>query len=383
MKNFVLMVGPPGSGKTTYCNENLKGYARCSQDEQGRPGWMRKLRESLDAGVDVVVDRTNSTRVQRAEILDLAKKAGYGTTLCWLNEQQSDCIKRIRRRKSHPTLRADDAVGIAAAMKNYFYGFQVPSAREVDRLIVVGSPPKYTPVKDIRGEIGDRRHVIVGDVHGCFYELQEMLDNLKFDQKEDVLILAGDLVDRGPMSKEVIEFCMSLPRFHSVLGNHDDRCLRYFEALEGPEDQRIDVRWGLSATIASLGGKLDADKKKFMDSFPCILRIPAGYVVHGGFDPLMTPEEQQKNDCMYMRFYGGNGYFDEALGVDWWKLWPRDEARVFFGHVVHTSFPDLPNVTPLDGGCVFGEYLKAWDSRDGMVHYVNAWEKYCESHGAD
>ena len=383
MKNFALMVGPPGSGKTTYSNESLKGYVRCSQDEQGKAGYMRKLRESLEAGVDVVVDRTNPTRAQRAELIDLAKKAGYGTAIYWLNEQQADCLKRIRKRKDHPTLRADNAIGIAAAMKNYFYGFQVPSAREVDKLVVIGDKPKFTPVRDIREEIGDRRHIIVGDVHGCLYELQEMLEELKFDMKEDVLILAGDLVDRGPMSKEVIEFCMSVPRFHSVIGNHDDRCLRYFEALNGPEGNRVEVKWGLSKTISSLGGKLDEDKRKFIEAFPSILRIPAGYVVHGGFDPLMTPEEQQRNDCMFMRFYGGNGYFDDELGVDWWKLWPSDAPRVFFGHVVHESFPDLPNVTPLDGGCVFGGYLKAWDSRDGIVHFVSAWETHCADHGAD
>ncbi|MGL5334960.1 MAG: bis(5'-nucleosyl)-tetraphosphatase (symmetrical) ApaH, partial [Enterovibrio sp.] len=62
----------------------------------------------------------------------------------------------------------------------------------------------------------------VGDVHGCFAELQALLAQAKFDKTRDHLYLTGDLVARGPDSLQVLRFVKSLGEHgHAVLGNHD------------------------------------------------------------------------------------------------------------------------------------------------------------------
>jgi bis(5'-nucleosyl)-tetraphosphatase (symmetrical) len=62
----------------------------------------------------------------------------------------------------------------------------------------------------------------VGDVQGCFHELMLMLDRLKFDPAQDELWLAGDLVNRGPHSANVLRFAKDLgDNVKVVLGNHD------------------------------------------------------------------------------------------------------------------------------------------------------------------
>ena len=65
-------------------------------------------------------------------------------------------------------------------------------------------------------------HYVVGDVQGCFKELEALLKKVKFNKEMDQLIFAGDLVNRGKDSHKVLEFCINNKKSVSgVLGNHD------------------------------------------------------------------------------------------------------------------------------------------------------------------
>ena len=44
------------------------------------------------------------------------------------------------------------------------------------------------------------RVIVIGDVHGCLRELDNLLDKVDYQQGHDTLVLAGDLVDKGPDS---------------------------------------------------------------------------------------------------------------------------------------------------------------------------------------
>lgn len=60
--------------------------------------------------------------------------------------------------------------------------------------------------------------IIIGDVHGCYKTLMALIDKLPKEQK---ICFVGDLVDRGPENKKVLDFVMS--NFHDcVMGNHEE-----------------------------------------------------------------------------------------------------------------------------------------------------------------
>ncbi len=61
----------------------------------------------------------------------------------------------------------------------------------------------------------------IGDIHGCYDELQELLQLIDFQPNTDCLWFTGDLVNRGPNSLAVLRFVKSLPNKIVVLGNHD------------------------------------------------------------------------------------------------------------------------------------------------------------------
>lgn len=68
----------------------------------------------------------------------------------------------------------------------------------------------------------------IGDIHGCFVELQALLELIKFNSSTDQLYFVGDLVNRGPDSLKVLRFIKQLPNTTVILGNHDLHLLGLF-----------------------------------------------------------------------------------------------------------------------------------------------------------
>ncbi|RTZ47480.1 serine/threonine protein phosphatase [Candidimonas sp. SYP-B2681] len=75
----------------------------------------------------------------------------------------------------------------------------------------------------------DGRDFAVGDIHGYFTRLQEVLIAAGFNPAKDRLFCVGDLVDRGPECELALDW-LAQPWFHAVRGNHEDYAIRYMRS---------------------------------------------------------------------------------------------------------------------------------------------------------
>ena len=149
----------------------------------------------------------------------------------------------------------------------------------------------------------------IGDIHGCVRTFQALLQQLPL-QPGDSLILLGDLIDRGPDSKGVIDLVFRLREHgHSVTclrGNHEQLMLEAFEHATSRETWMLN---GGSQTLDSFqAANLDDIPTQYLDFFnamPHWYEVPGYLCVHGGPDfSYPNPLEPERNLLWVRRWYG-------------------------------------------------------------------------------
>lgn len=105
-KEMIILVGPPGSGKSTYCKDYLYGsHVRINQDSLGSRHMCQLVAETcLESGIDVVIDRCNINKHHRAPFIKLAKQYGYVIKAICLNTDPKVCEDRVVARQNHETI---------------------------------------------------------------------------------------------------------------------------------------------------------------------------------------------------------------------------------------------------------------------------------------
>ncbi|WP_347258420.1 symmetrical bis(5'-nucleosyl)-tetraphosphatase [Methylocaldum sp.] len=127
----------------------------------------------------------------------------------------------------------------------------------------------------------------IGDVQGCFAELQRLLDQIRFDPAEDRLWFTGDLVNRGPQSLETLRFIRSLgDRAVTVLGNHDLHLLAVAHGVS--RTKRKDT---FSDVLTAPDRDILVD---WLRRRPLLFRDGAFYLIHAGLPPQWSAEDAER-----------------------------------------------------------------------------------------
>jgi diadenosine tetraphosphatase ApaH/serine/threonine PP2A family protein phosphatase len=214
------------------------------------------------------------------------------------------------------------------------------------------------------------RLIAVGDIHGCHKEFADLLDKLDL-QKDDRLILLGDLINRGPDSGKVVE----LAREHataSLLGNHELRHLNYRRTDDPSHLKKYDY-----ATMEQLRGKdwdyLENMKLTYEDEETGVV------FVHGGFLPGRPWQRQPARIVTRIQVVGRDGEphkrAEEPDAPHWSTLW-EGPPFVVYGHTPREEVARTKWTLGIDTACVMGGCLTAYILPEKRIVQVKARETY-------
>lgn len=193
------------------------------------------------------------------------------------------------------------------------------------------------------------RTIVIGDIHGCFDELTDLLNVVEL-KSDDRVVAVGDLIVKGEKNREVLDLFIDDPRFSSVIGNHD-RALR--QRWRGEP-----VRLTKAQKVTSI--ELENDQERylaFLRSLPYIIDLGSHLAVHAGLRPGVPLDEQMASDMTELRTMGPNP--SSRSGTPWYKIYRGDQV-VLFGHWPAAEPRQGEKAIGLDTGCVYGGRLTAY-----------------------
>lgn len=209
------------------------------------------------------------------------------------------------------------------------------------------------------------RTIVLGDIHGCFDELTDLLGVLHLEL-DDRVIAVGDLITKGPKNRQVLELLMSDRRFSSVVGNHDRKIRQKLrgEPVRLNKDQR---------RVVQELGRDPAPYASYLRSLPFTIDVGSYLIVHAGIRPGVELDKQMASDMTEIRTMGANP--PKRRGVAWYSVY-RGPQTILFGHWPAKQPRRAPFAIGLDTGCVYGGKLTAFVLESEEFLSVPAREKY-------
>jgi diadenosine tetraphosphatase ApaH/serine/threonine PP2A family protein phosphatase len=209
------------------------------------------------------------------------------------------------------------------------------------------------------------RTIVVGDIHGCFDELSDLLRAIKL-QTDDRVVAVGDLVTKGSKTREVLDLFIDDDRFSSVIGNHDRKLRQRWrgEPVRLTKEQRTTLK------------ELDFDRGRYSEylrSMPYMIDLGSHLVVHAGVRPGVPLDRQMAADLTEIRTMGANP--SRRKGVPWYEVY-RGDKTILFGHWPAKEPRRAAHAIGLDTGCVYGGRLTAFVIETGEFVSVPARRKY-------
>ncbi len=392
--SLVCLVGASGSGKSTFAAAHFGPFEVLSSDfcrglvsddpndQSATKAAFEVLHhiagKRLDSGRLTVVDATNVQPDARRGLVALAREHDVLPVAIVLDLPERVCLDRNAARADRDfgdrvVKRQRDQLrrSLRSLRREGFRAVHVlRSEEEVADAVVV----REKLLNDFRDRPGP--FDVVGDVHGCRAELEQLLGDLAYTLVRDgqgrpvdavppdgrTAVFVGDLVDRGPDSPGVLRLVMGMVAAGHALavpGNHESKLVR---ALQGRD---VQVSHGLEETLAQLAAETPefrAEVEQFCHGLVSHLVLDSGRLVvaHAGLVEKYhgRASARVRSFALYGDTTGETDEFGLPVRYPWAQEY-RGAATVLYGHTP-TPEPEWVNGTMcLDTGAVFGGHLTA------------------------
>jgi protein phosphatase len=408
--SLVAMIGVSGSGKSTFARKHFKpteilssDFCRglVSDDENSQAATNDAFevlhfiaRKRLAAGKLMVVDATNVQPESRkplvqlarefhclpvAIVLDLPERVAHDRNKTRPDRDFGPHVIRQQAQQLHRSLRGLEREG-------FRHVFVLKSLEEIESA-VVERQPLWNNLKNEHGPFD-----IIGDVHGCFDELVELLNKLGYVVDEATftiqpptgrkLVFVGDLVDRGPKITQVLKLVMNAETSGAafcVPGNHDVKLMR---KLRGRD---VQITHGLAESLAQLADEPEEFRKRvgdFIDELVSHYVFDDGKLVvaHAGMKESMQGRGSGavREFALFGETTGETDEFGLPVRYNWAAEY-RGTAIVVYGHTPVPEPEWLNRTLNIDTGCVFGGKLTALRYPEKELVSVPAKHTYAES----
>ncbi len=418
--SLVVLIGPSGSGKSTFARKHFLPTevissdacrAMVSDDENDLTVTNDAFEllhyiasKRLALGRLAVVDATNVQPESRRPLVQLARKFHCLPVAIVLNVPEGVCHERNRDRDDRnfgPHVVRQQRSQLRRSLnklkrEGFRHIFVMQKVDEIDEA-TVERVPLWNDKRDEHGPFD-----IIGDIHGCCDELEELLERLGYEAvacdsnplwgnavfkhpEGRRAVFVGDLVDRGPRVLDSVRIARNMVHHGTGLcvpGNHDMKLMR---KLRG---KNVQITHGLAESVGEIDALPDDVREPFCKSLVEFLDgLVSHYVLDDGKLVVahagMKEEMQGRGSGKVREFalYGETtGESDEfGLPVRYnWAAEYRGSANVVYGHTPVPEPEWLNRTINIDTGCVFGGKLTALRYPEKEFVSVSAKQTYCE-----
>jgi protein phosphatase len=393
---LVVLVGPAGSGKSTWAARHFQPTQIVSSDacrgiiaddETDQTASRDAFRllyfilgERLRRGLLTVVDSTALQPSMRAELLKIAAQHGSPTAaIVFALPQEINAQWNAIRARRVPT----DA--LERHRKNLELSLRVLPAERFNTIYTLNSPEDLAGARVVIGSFVPEHSAppfdIIGDVHGCYAELAALFERLGYRWRaaeQDFAhpggrlpVFVGDLADRGPASVPVLTLVERMAARGAALavqGNHDNKLLRW---LLG---HKVQVRHGLATTVAELEARPQEERDALRPRLIALLQNAPGYLIldegrlvvtHAGIRDAMIGQWSRAIQafCLYGDVAGTSPETHLPIRLDWAASRSDEQAAagplIVYGHNVVEEAREVRRTMNIDTGCVFAGRLTA------------------------
>ena len=235
------------------------------------------------------------------------------------------------------------------------------------------------------------RTIVIGDVHGCIEELDELLAEVY--HPGDRLVFLGDLVDRGPDSLGVVRRVRELGA-ECVMGNHESKHLRYrkHEAMRKACGKKNPMKPFYGDKL-KLQESLTVDDWAFLFTLPKYIRLGKKLMaVHAGCKPGIAVEAQDENVLTHVRYLRKDNLetvnlndeeiWSSGKAAFWTELWTGPDSIIYGHHPADKNKPAIDECEDdvrcvcIDTGCCFGGHLTAAIVEGSQMEFVKVKAKH-------